>query len=118
MGVCCGSSEAAGSSGRVKRQSSIRREPYLRGSMPRFREWLTATKRAVTSNSLGPTNKHKDRLRVVMGNTSCDVDSAIGALVLAYYYSLKLKQQWVPVINCNRADFYCNLEIVTHLQNC
>ena len=53
-----------------------------------------------------------------MGNTSCDVDSAIGALVLAYYYQLKLGQQWVPVINCRRADFFCSLEIVTHLANC
>ena len=53
-----------------------------------------------------------------MGNTSCDVDSAIGALVLAYYYQSKLNQQWVPVINCNRADFFCNLEIVKHLANC
>merc|ERR1712051_536766 len=53
-----------------------------------------------------------------MGNTSCDVDSAVGAICLAYYYSKKLNQQWVPVINCNRADFYCNLEIVLHFQKC
>ena len=89
MGSLC-SSEAVGSSGKIVRQGSIRREPYLKGSMPRFREWLTATKRAVTSNSFGPTRKHKDRLRIVMGNTSCDVDSAIGAICLAYYYSRKL----------------------------
>ena len=24
----------------------------------------------------------------------------------------------MPVINCNRADFYCNLEIVLHFQKC
>ena len=53
-----------------------------------------------------------------MGNTSCDVDSAIGALVLAFYYQIKLGQQWVPVINCNRADFFCNLEITKHLEMC
>ena len=52
-----------------------------------------------------------------MGNTSCDVDSAVGALVLAYYYHRKLNQTWIPVINCNRADFFCNLEIVQHLAN-
>ena len=53
-----------------------------------------------------------------MGNTSCDVDSAIGALALAFYYKQKLGQQWVPVINCNRADFYCKAEIMKHLANC
>ena len=53
-----------------------------------------------------------------MGNTSCDVDSAIGAMVLAYYYSKKMNEAWVPVINCRREDFYCNLEIVKHLANC
>ena len=58
--------------------------------MQRFRQWLTATKQAVTSGSLGPTEQHADRLRIVMGNTSCDVDSAVGALSLAYYYSKKL----------------------------
>ena len=85
--------------------------------MQRLREWLSATKQAITTGSLGPTEQHADRLRIVMGNTSCDVDSAVGAICLAYYYSRKLNQQWVPVINCNRADFYCNLEIVLHLQN-
>mmetsp|Transcript_5798 Transcript_5798/g.7828 ORF Transcript_5798/g.7828 Transcript_5798/m.7828 type:complete len:135 (-) Transcript_5798:921-1325(-) len=53
-----------------------------------------------------------------MGNTSCDVDSAVGALVLAYYYTTKLGQPWIPVINCRRQDFFCNLEIVKHLENC
>ena len=70
------------------------------------------------TGALGPAEANADKLRIVMGNTSCDVDTAIGALVLAYYYQSKLNQQWVPVINCNRADFFCNLEIVKHLANC
>ena len=53
-----------------------------------------------------------------MGNTSCDVDSAIGAICLAYYYETKLGQKWTPIINCKAADFFCNLEIVLHLKNC
>jgi len=53
-----------------------------------------------------------------MGNTSCDVDSAVGAIGLAYYYQKKLNQQWTPIINCRRADFFCNLEIVKHFENC
>ena len=54
--------------------------------MQRFRQWLTETSQAVRAGSLGPNEPATNRLRVVMGNTSCDVDSAIGALVLAYYY--------------------------------
>lgn len=53
-----------------------------------------------------------------MGNTSCDVDSAVGSLAMGYYYSKKFNQMWIPVINSTRADFYCNLEIVLHLKNC
>ena len=70
------------------------------------------------AGTFGPGEACTDRLRIVMGNTSCDVDSAVGALVLAFYYQQKLSQQWVPVINCNRADFFCNLEIVQHFANC
>ena len=84
--------------------------------MPNFRKWLTQTKLSVSKGEFGPSAGKK--LRVVMGNTSCDVDSAVGALVLAYYYSKKLGNSWVPVINCRREDFFCNLEIVRHLQNC
>ena len=86
--------------------------------MQRFRQWLSATNQAVRAGSFGSSEGCTAPLRIVMGNTSCDVDSAIGALVLSFYYQQKLGQQWVPVINCNRADFFCNLEIVTHLNNC
>ena len=70
----------------------------------------------MSKGEFGPQASKK--LRVVMGNTSCDVDSAVGALVLAYFYSKKLGSAWVPVINCRREDFFCNLEIVRHLKNC
>lgn len=86
--------------------------------MQRFRTWLAQTTQAVKGGSFGPGEAAQDRLRIVMGNTSCDVDSAVGALVLAYYYQVKLGQQWVPVINCKREDFFCNLEITKHLENC
>lgn len=74
---------------------------------------------AVRSNQYGPSEAHANKLRIVMGNTSCDVDSAIGALCLAYYYTLKSdgSEVWVPVINSPKKDFYCNLEIVKHLEN-
>ena len=54
--------------------------------MQRFRQWLSATNTAVRAGQFGPGEACTDKLRVVMGNTSCDVDSAIGALVLSFYY--------------------------------
>ena len=86
--------------------------------MQPFRAWLNRTSKSVKAGAFGPSSNCSSPLRIVMGNTSCDVDSAIGAMVLAYYYKVKLGQEWVPVINCRREDFYCNLEIVRHLENC
>lgn len=86
--------------------------------MQKFRTWLSTSAQSVRTGAFGPAEANSDKLRIVMGNTSCDVDSAIGALALAYYYSTKLQQQWIPVINCRREDFFCNLEIVKHLANC
>ena len=54
--------------------------------MQRFRTWLSATTQSVKSGAFGPSEAATAPLRIVMGNTSCDVDSAIGALVLSYYY--------------------------------
>ena len=42
------------------------------------------------TGAMGPAEGQQP-LRIVMGNTSCDVDSAVGALVLAYYYTRKLE---------------------------
>ena len=58
--------------------------------MQRFRNWLSATNTAVRAGTFGAGMNCHIPLRVVMGNTSCDVDSAIGALVLAFYYQTKL----------------------------
>ena len=54
-------------------------------------------------------------LLLVMGNTSGDMDSIVGALGLAYFYTLKYGEQWTPVINCNKADFSCKAEIFLHV---
>ena len=82
--------------------------------MKGFRTFLNDTVTAVKQGDFGPTDSHTKRLRIVMGNTSCDMDSAIGALALAYYYTVKSegKEVWVPVINSSKKDFFCNLEIV------
>jgi inorganic pyrophosphatase/exopolyphosphatase len=50
-----------------------------------------------------------------MGNTSGDMDSIVGALGLAYFYSLKYGEQWTPVVNCNKADFHSKAEIYLHI---
>ena len=46
------------------------------------------------------------------------MDSVIGAICLGYYYTKKLGSLWVPVINCNKKEFFYNLEIVLHLNDC
>ena len=54
-----------------------------------------------------------------MGNTSGDMDSIVGALSLAYILTLKTKNDWVPVVNCNQSDFKLKVEIYKHLvQDC
>ena len=58
------------------------------------------------------------KMRIVMGNTSCDMDSAVGAITLAYYYTTKLNQPYVPVINCKKDEFQYRLEIAMHMSDC
>ena len=88
--------------------------------MQNFRQYLASTVSGVKNGEFGPSQDGPKKLRIVMGNTSCDVDSAIGALVLAYYLTKKSDGQetWVPVINAPKKDFFCNLEIIQHLKDC
>ena len=53
-----------------------------------------------------------------MGNTSCDMDSVVGAITLAYYYTRKLGEKFVPVINCKKDELRYRLEIAMHMQDC
>jgi hypothetical protein len=50
-----------------------------------------------------------------MGNVSVDMDSVVGSLTLAYYYNLKYKQMYLPVVNCKRSFFPIKLDINMHL---
>jgi len=68
------------------------------------------------SGTLG--SEGKDELRIVMGNTSCDMDSVVGAITLAYYYTKKTGSTFVPVINCKKDEFRYRLEITLHMQDC
>ena len=51
-----------------------------------------------------------------MGNVSVDMDSVVGCLTLAYYYSLKYKEPFIPVVNCSRSFFPMKLDINQHLE--
>ena len=84
--------------------------------MQRFRTYLSNATTAIRSGKLGTDGNPK--LRIVVGNTSCDMDSVVGALTLGYFLTEKTSELWAPVVNCRRVDFYCNLEIVKHLENC
>ena len=54
-------------------------------------------------------------LRIVLGNTSGDMDSIVGAMGLAYYYTLKTHTLWTPVVNCAKSDLRLKAEIYKHV---
>jgi hypothetical protein len=47
------------------------------------------------------------QLRIVIGNTSSDLDSCGGCLVLAWYLTVKsdMKIVYLPIINCKKEEF-------------
>ena len=67
---------------------------------------------------LGQQGHHS--LRLVLGNSSSDMDSVVSALTAGYYYTSMSQDGsfFVPVVNCQRDDFFCNLEITVHLDDC
>jgi len=67
-----------------------------------------------------------EKLNVCLGNVSCDMDSAIGAILLAYYMTNKNEYYkdygnyeifWVPVINCPREELRARIDIHHHLKS-
>jgi len=67
----------------------------------------------------------EERINVCIGNVSCDMDSAIGAILLAYYLTYKdeyynnygnYEKFWIPVINCPRAEMCARIDISYHLK--
>ena len=84
--------------------------------MHKFRTYLSE---ATTLAKSGNLNKDGfPALKIVIGNTSCDMDSAIGAMCLAYYYTRTTDSLWVPVLNCRTDELFAKMEIVKHLQDC
>jgi inorganic pyrophosphatase/exopolyphosphatase len=67
-----------------------------------------------------------EKLNVCLGNVSCDMDSAIGAILLAYYMSNKeeydkdygnYEKFWIPIINCPRNEICARIDISYHLKS-
>ena len=69
------------------------------------------------SSARNARDKTQGELKIVIGNTSCDLDSCVSSLALAYYYSCMSdeKETFVPVINCNKEDFGLKLENKLHI---
>ena len=43
------------------------------------------------------------------------MDSIVGAMGLAYYYTLKTNMLWTPVINCAKSELKLKAEIYKHV---
>ena len=84
--------------------------------MEGLRTFLEQTSSMAKSGTLGSEGNKK--MRIVMGNTSCDMDSVVGAITLAYYYTKKTGETFVPVINCKADEFQYRLEIAMHMNDC
>lgn len=75
--------------------------------MNKFKAYLKDTRAALENSD--------SEIHLVMGNTSGDLDSIVGALGLAYYLTLKTKNLWTPVVNCKRSELKLKVEIYLHL---
>lgn len=59
------------------------------------------------------------RLHIVMGNESCDLDSAVSALTLAFIYSHRQQDRdYVPVLNIPRLDYRLKTEVGHMFRKC
>jgi inorganic pyrophosphatase/exopolyphosphatase len=77
--------------------------------------------------SLVYKNNIDENLNVCLGNVSCDMDSAVGAILLAYYLTYKneyykdvgnFENLWIPVINCPRSEITARLDVTFHFKSC
>ncbi|EDW05526.1 exopolyphosphatase PRUNE1 [Drosophila mojavensis] len=66
-----------------------------------------------------PTQEVQRKLNLVIGNESCDLDSAVSALTLAFIYAGRQKDQdFVPVLNIPRIDYPLKTEVCHMFQKC
>lgn len=56
--------------------------------------------------------------KIVLGNSSADMDSVVGSIALSWYYGqIRNLGPFSPVVNCPRSEFKFRIEIVQHLKN-
>uniref|UniRef100_A0A8D2Q5Z2 Prune homolog 2 with BCH domain n=1 Tax=Varanus komodoensis TaxID=61221 RepID=A0A8D2Q5Z2_VARKO len=62
--------------------------------------------------SMGDRNKHMDKVHIVLGKKSCDLDSLISALTYAYYLEKVSPPNilCLPVVNVSRREFCYHTE--------
>jgi exopolyphosphatase len=63
-----------------------------------------------------PATTSTTPLNICLGNVSVDMDSVVGSLTLAYYYSLRGGDFYVPAVNCKESFFPMKLDINMHLR--
>jgi len=75
--------------------------------MHSFVSYLRDVKKDVTTSN--------QSIKLVMGNTSGDMDSIVGAMALGFFLTLKTGQMWTPVVNCAKKDLALKTEIYVHV---
>jgi len=67
----------------------------------------------------------EEQLNICLGNVSCDMDSTIGAYILAYFETHKnnyyndpgnYENLFIPVVNCPRGELEARIDISHHLK--
>ena len=66
-----------------------------------------------------------EKLNICLGNVSCDMDSTIGAYIVAYFETHKneyhmdpgnYEDLYIPVVNCPRGELEARIDIAHHLK--
>ena len=52
---------------------------------------------------------------LIFGNTSADMDSVVGSVLMSYFYGRKTGNKYTPVVYCTRHELTYRFEILEHL---
>ena len=85
--------------------------------MPRVRDFLKRNAMLARNRCFGQPGYPS--LNIVIGNTSSDLDSCGGCLVLAWYLSVTSANNkvFLPIINCSKEEFKYKQEVTMHLND-
>ena len=53
---------------------------------------------------------------LIFGNTSADMDSVVGSILMSWFYFTKTGVYYTPVIYCTRHELTFRFEILHHLE--